>query len=472
MSAKKPPFNPDQLYQRALTLHHAGKLIDAESLYKTLLSYFPQQVEILTTLGIVLLQQGRSEAGIQQLKKSLNINPNQPAALYNMAVELQKIARLEEALACYNQTLKINPQDINSLINRGNTLKDLKQYKNAMASFEGALALQPNIASAHWNKALTHILLGEYVQGWSEYEWGWQCGERGQARNYSQPTWLGNGSIAGKTILIHPEQGLGDLIQFSRYIPLLEKLGAQVIIEAPASLLALMASLSTTLKVVKEGDHLPPFDFVCPIMSLPHALKTTVETIPNEVPYLRPSPDKAESWRVRLGEGKNLRVGIAWSGGFRLNQPGLWGTNERRNIPLQIFTKIALPHIDFYSLQKGEPAESNFSKEGSKIWTKPNLTNLAPMLLDFSDTAAVIENLDLVISVDTSTAHLAGAMGKPVLIPLAFDSCWRWLKDRGDSPWYPSAKLYRQLNSGDWAEVMIRVVADLKKLVTKTSITR
>ena len=157
MSVKKPPFNPDQLYQRALSLHHAGKLTDAEGLYKTLLSYFPNQVEILTTLGIVLLQQGRSEAGFQQLKKSLSINSNQPAALYNMAVELQKLTRLDEALDCYNQTLKLNPQDINALINRGNTLKDLKQYNAAIASFESALALQPNIPSAHWNKALTHI---------------------------------------------------------------------------------------------------------------------------------------------------------------------------------------------------------------------------------------------------------------------------------------------------------------------------
>jgi len=289
---KKPPFNPDQLYQRALSLHHSGKLADAESLYKTLLSYFPNQVEIVTILGIVLLQQGRSEAGFQQLQKSLSINPNQPVAFYNMAVELQKLTRLDEALACYNQTLKLNPQDINALINRGNTLKDLKQYKAAIASFESALALQPNIPSAHWNKALTHILLGEYEQGWKEYEWGWQCSERGEPRKFNQPTWLGDESIAGKTILIHPEQGFGDLIQFSRYVPMLEKLGAKVILEAPASLLELMATLSPTVTVIKVGESLPAFDVVCPVMSLPLALKTKLETIPAKIPYLSVSEAK------------------------------------------------------------------------------------------------------------------------------------------------------------------------------------
>ncbi len=174
MSAKKPPFNPDQLYQRALTLHHAGKLADAEGLYKTLLDYFPYQVEILTTLGILQLQQGRSEAGIQHIKKSLNLNPNQPVAIYNMAVELQRLTRLDEALICYDQVLKLNPRDTNALLNRGNTLKDLKRYQEAIASFESALSLQPNIPAVQWNKALTHILLGEYEQGWEEYEWGWQ----------------------------------------------------------------------------------------------------------------------------------------------------------------------------------------------------------------------------------------------------------------------------------------------------------
>jgi len=458
MSAKKPPFNPDQLYQRALTLHHAGKLNDAESLYKTLLSYFPQQVEILTTLGIVLLQQGRSEAGIQQLKKSLSIQANQPAALYNMAVELQKLTRLDEALVCYNQTLKLNPGDINALINRGNTLKDLKQYQAAIASFESALALQPNIPSAHWNKALTHILLGEYAQGWQEYEWGWQCGERGEPRNYAQPTWLGDRPIAGKTLLIHSEQGFGDLIQFSRYVPMLEKLGAKVILEAPASLVDLMASLSPTITVIRAGEPLPQFDMVCPVMSLPLAFKTSVQTIPANIPYLSVSLDKKQYWQQKLGKKTKPRIGIVWSGSM---------TNKidnnlfaRRNIPLEQFKPLFELPLEFHVLQKEIRPED-----------QPVLESLRRLhfhqdeLEDFTDTAALIQEMDLVISVCTSVAHLAGALGHPTWVMLPYSADYRWMVDRTDSPWYPSIKLIRNLKIADWHDTLITVREDLKSLI-------
>lgn len=454
MSAKRPPFNPDQLYQRALSLHHAGKLADAEGLYKTLLSYFPNQVEILTTLGIVLLQQGRSEAGFQQLKKSLSIHPHQPAALYNMAVELQKLTRLDEALTCYNQALKLNPQDINALINRGNTLKDLKQYTEAIASFESALALQPNIPSAHWNKALTHILLGEYEQGWKEYEWGWRCGERGTPRKYSQPTWLGEAPIAGKSILIHPEQGFGDLIQFSRYVPMLETLGANVILEAPASLVELMASLSPTVTVIKESEALPAFDVVCPVMSLPLALKTSLETIPAYVPYLGVSNAKKQYWQAKLGSKTKPRIGIAWSGS--MTNPIDNNLCARRNIPLaELKTLFALP-FEFHVLQKDIRPEDMPTLDG--------LTHLhchQDELQDFADTAAIIQEMDLVISVCTSVAHLSGALGHQTWVLLPYSADYRWMTNDKDSPWYPSIALFRSEKIGDWEDVISQVTARL-----------
>jgi tetratricopeptide (TPR) repeat protein len=455
MSAKKPPFNPDQLYQRALSLHHSGKLADAEGLYNTLLSYFPNQVEILTTLGIVLLQQGRSEAGFQQLKKSLSLNPNQPAALYNMAVELQKLARLDEALACYNKALKLNPQDINALINRGNTLKDMKQYKEAIASFENALALQPKIPSAHWNKALTHILLGEYEEGWKEYEWGWQCGERGKPRQYSQPTWLGAEPIAGKTILIHPEQGFGDLIQFSRYVPMLENLGANVILEAPASLVELMASLSSKLTVIKEGDALPAFDVVCPVMSLPLALKTTLKTIPANTPYLRVSESKKQYWQAKLGVKTRPRIGIVWSGSM---------TNQidnnlcaRRNIPLEQLKPLFELPLEFHVLQKDIRPED-----------KPTLESLTQLhchqeeLKDFADTAAIIQEVDLVISVCTSVAHLSGALGHNTWVLLPYSADYRWMLNENESPWYPNIELIRGKKIGNWSDIVQKTIQKLK----------
>lgn len=455
MSAKKPPFKPDQLYQRALSLHHAGKLTDAEGLYKTLLSYFPNQVEILTTLGIVLLQQGRSEAGLQQLKKSLSLNPNQPAALYNMAVELQKLTRLDEALACYNQTLRLNPNDINALINRGNTLKDLKKYQEAIDSFERALALEPNIPSAHWNKALTHILLGEYEKGWKEYEWGWHCGERGKPRQYSQPTWLGEEPIAGKTLLVHAEQGFGDLIQFSRYVTMLEKLGANVILEAPASLVELMASLSSKLTVIKEGDVLPTFDVVCPVMSLPLALKTTLETIPASIPYLSVSDAKKQYWQAKLGANTKPRIGIVWSGSM---------TNQidnnlcaRRNIPLAELKPLFELPLEFHVLQKDIRPEDQS--------TLDSLTQLhchLEELQDFADTAAIIQEMDLVISVCTSVAHLSGALGHQTWVLLPYSADYRWMTNEKDSPWYPSVQLIRSEKIGDWSDVIQQTTQKLK----------
>ena len=455
MSIKKPPFNPDQLYQRALTLHHAGKLADAEGLYKTLLDYFPHQVEILTALGILLLQLGRSEAGFLHIKKSLSLNPNQPAALYNMAVELQRLARLDEALSCYDHALKLDPKDINSLLNRGNTLKDLKRYQEAIASFERALALQPNISSAHWNKSITHILLGEYEQGWKEYEWGWQCGERGNPRQYTQPTWLGDSPISGKTLLIHAEQGFGDLIQFSRYVPLLESLGAKVILEVSASLVDLMSTLSPNVKVIKQGDPLPHFDLVCPVMSLPLALKTTLETIPANIPYLSVSASKKNSWQQKLGSKTKPRLGIVWSGSM---------TNKidnnrcaRRNIPLdQMLPLFKLP-FEFHLLQK------EFRPEDQSVLATLNHLYLhQDDLMDFSDTAALIEEMDLVISVCTSVAHLSGALGQSTWVLLPYSADYRWLVDRDDSPWYPTVELFRSQKIGDWSEVMSNVIAKLK----------
>jgi hypothetical protein len=455
MSIKKPPFDPDQLYQRALTLHHAGKLVDAEGLYKTLLEYFPDQVEILTTLGILLFQQGRSEAGFQHIKKSLNLNANQPAALYNMAVELQRIGRLDEALSCYDQVLNLNPQDINSLLNRGNTLKDLRRYQEAIASFESALARQPNVPSVHWNKAITHLLLGEFEQGWKEYEWGWQCGERGQARKYTQPTWLGDFPITGKVLLIHPEQGFGDLIQFSRYVPLLEKLGATIILEASASLVDLMNSLSLKVRVIKEGDPFPHFDFVCPVMSLPFALKTALDSIPANIPYLSVSEFKKDFWKHKLGNKTKPRIGIVWSGSMtnRIDHNPF----ARRNIPLAQMTPLFDLPFEFHVLQK------EFRPEDQSVLAGLNHLHLHhDDLIDFSDTAALIEEMDLVISVCTSVAHLSGALGQPTWVLLPYSADYRWLVDRNDSPWYPTVSLFRTQNVGDWSSVISNIIAQLK----------
>ena len=346
-------------------------------------------------------------------------------------------------------------QDINALINRGNTLKDLKQYQEAIVSFERALALQPNIPSAHWNKALTHILLGEYELGWKEYEWGWQCGERGKARQYSQPTWLGNEPIAGKTLLIHPEQGLGDLIQFCRYVPMLEKLGATVILEAPASLVDLMKSLSPTLMIIKVGDLLPSFDFVCPVMSLPLAFKTTVETIPANIPYLSVSDNKKHYWQAKLGKKTTPRIVIVWSGSMTNkidNNPC-----ARRNIPLERLKPLFELPFEFHVLQKEIRPE-----DATTLATLTHLNFYQDKLEDFADTAAIIQEMDLVISVCTSVAHLAGALGHKTWVLLPYSADYRWMLNASDSAWYLNTALIRQEKIGDWANLVTRVINKIK----------
>jgi hypothetical protein len=274
--------------------------------------------------------------------------------------------------------------------------------------------------------------------------------------------WLGEQSLVGKTILLHAEQGLGDTLQFCRYAPLVAQLGATVILEVQRPLFKLLQNLEGVSQLVAMGDPLPAFDYQCPLLSLPLAFNTGIESIPNQVTYITALPIQEEYWKTKLQAHQKLKVGLVWSGGFRPNHPELWSLNARRNIPLAQIAKINIPGVNFYSLQKGEPAESELLQSGNQYWDSSNFYNFVGELHDFSDTAALIANLDLIISVDTSTAHLAAAMGKPVWLLNRFDAEWRWLLDRKDSPWYPTMTLYQQERMGDWGSVIERVRRDLQ----------
>jgi hypothetical protein len=323
---------------------------------------------------------------------------------------------------------------------------------------------------AYFNRAMASLMVGDYQNGWQDYEWRWQ-GDNGpiikDVRYLAQPCWLGRESIAGKAILLHSEQGMGDTIQFCRYAKWVADCGAKVILEVQAPLQGLLAGVEGVFQVVAQGDARPAFDYYCPLMSLPLAFKTTLATLPARTPYIKIDAQKALYWKERLGEKSKLRVGLVWSGGFRAHQPELWAINDRRNVPLAMFAALKHPDIEFYSLQKGQPAESELADLVAGNWDGPHLTDFTVELRDFSDAAALLEQLDLLISVDTSAAHLAGAMGKPVWILNRFDSCWRWLLDRTDSPWYPTARLYRQESAGDWDGVIRRVRSDLHARVSR-----
>lgn len=412
--------------------------------------------------GIALNALMRHAEAIASYDDAIAARPKYPEAYNNRGCALYNLGRAEEALSNYDTAIALMPDYAAAHNNRGSVLRLLARHAEAAASYDKAIVLNPAYVDALFNKSLLLLAQGRFEEGWPLYEVR-KKKVASIARHDVKPQWSGRQDLSGKTILLYAEQGLGDTIQFCRYVPLVAALGARVVLEVPRALTNLLSSLTGVAQVVEQGAALPEFDFQSALMSLPSAFKTTLSTIPAHAPYLACDSKKALAWAQRLGEKAGPRVGLVWSGGLRADQPETWAVNKRRNIPLASLAPLAQPHIAFYSLQKGEPAESELAEVKKNGWDGPEIADLTGELKDFSDTAALINSLDLVISVDTSTAHLAGAMGKPVWILNRFDGCWRWLLERPDSPWYPTARLYRQEAADDWATVIARVTADLQR---------
>jgi hypothetical protein len=307
--------------------------------------------------------------------------------------------------------------------------------------------------------------LGDFGRGWPKFESRWEAVPGMRRAAHAQPLWLGEVPLAGRTILLHAEQGLGDTLQFCRFAAQVHALGARVLLEVQAPLRELMVGLEGVDRVFVQGETLPDFDFQCPLMSLPLALKTSVSGIPAASGYLAGDPLKVALWRERLVDEPVLRVGVVWSGGFRPHQPVTWEVNERRNMHPRYLALLDAPGVRLYSLQKGPEAVAQLVDLRASGWQGPAIIDHTGELPDFSDTAALICNLDLVISVDTSVAHLAGALGKPVWLLNRFDSCWRWMLERVDTPWYSSMRIFRQSAPGDWDGVMHNVEEQLAGVV-------
>jgi hypothetical protein len=366
--------------------------------------------------------------------------------LNNRGVTLHKLRRPEEALASHDSALASRPDWAEALTNRGVALYDLKRFDEARASYDRAIALRPDYADAHFFKGLSSLVTGDFERGWVEYEWRRKApSARITARDFPQPLWLGEDGIAGKTILFHSEQGFGDTIQFCRYVPLVATRDVRVIMEVEEPLRELIAGLAGTTQVIAKGDPLPDFDFQCPLPSLPLAFKTRPETIPSSAPYLHVPTQALEYWGALLGTKRSPRIGLAWAGNAKHVRDG-----ERS---MRLCDLLPLLDIDatFVSLQKEVRAGD------AEMLASCDMLQFSQELGDFSDTAALISQLDLVISVDTSVAHLAGALGKPVWILLTHAPDWRWLLDRDDSPWYPSARLFRQHETREWGSLTMRV---------------
>jgi tetratricopeptide (TPR) repeat protein len=463
------PDHSEAHSNRGNVLRELSRFEAALASYDRALAITPDYAEAHYNRGVVLHDLNRLEDALAGYDRAIAIRPQYAAAFCNRGVVQEHLHLFEAAVQSYSRAIAIEPGFARALANRGNAQRALLRLDAAIDSCDRAIAIAPGYAAAYQNRAVARLLAGNFEQGWPDYEWRWKNESSALHRDYrafTQPQWHGRHDLKGRTMLIHAEQGLGDTIQFCRYIPMLAPLGATVIFEVPGPLMQLLTGLAGVTRLISRGTALPHFDYHCPLMSLPLAFRTTLATVPASVPYLAVDAERRRHWCGKLGPRRKPRVGLVWSGGFRPDQPEVWSVNGRRNIPLAKLAALRDSDIEFYSLQKGQPAESELAQLNALHWEGPRLIDCAGELHDFADTAALIEQLDLVISVDTSTAHLAGALGKPVWILNRFDTCWRWLLDRTDSPWYPTARLYRQAGPGDWDSAIERLSVDIKQLLT------
>jgi tetratricopeptide (TPR) repeat protein len=415
----------------------------------------PDDAGAINNLGNALYGADRYAEALERFDRALALDPNYAHAHNNRGNALQKLGRHTQALASFDRAVALVPGYAQAWTNRGAPLQSLNRHGEAVEGYARALALTPDDADTHWGLALARLTLGDLRRGFAEFEWRWRTPDADPRRpRLPGPVWLGGDDVRGKTMLLHGEQGVGDSIQFVRYVPMVEALGAKVMLAVHHEIKSLLAG-AFNVPVRADGEMLPPYDLRCPLLSLPLALGTELNTIPAEVPYLHAPPDRVGQWRARLAPRSGVRVGLAWSGNPTHKN------DANRSIALAALAPLlAVPGVTFVSLQKDpRPADRDELARHAKI---PDIGN---ELGDFADTAAVIEQLDLVITVDTAVAHLAGALGKSVWILLPFSPDWRWMLGRDDSPWYPTARLFRQPATGDWGSVVSRAVAELGGVV-------
>ncbi|GAB7521465.1 tetratricopeptide repeat protein [Paraburkholderia sp. 2C] len=461
----------DALTNRGNALAGLGRATEALASFDKALALQPGFAQAWNNRACALRDLNRPMDAIASCDQAIALQPGYAEAWSNRANALSDLNRAVDAQANYRRALELAPEFCDAWSNLGLALIDTRQHEEALRSYERALALDPDAAEAHWNYSLCLLQMGRFDQGWREYEWRWQRQRiKASQRGFAQPLWLGDSPLDGKTILLHAEQGLGDTLQFCRYAPLVAAKGGKVILEVPAELTRLLTTLDGVAELVEQGKPLPAFDCHAPLLSLPFAFQTDLANIPCTTPYLFADRAAAQRWRERLASDAHaFKVGVVWAGGNRPHVPELRRYDARRSVTLDMLRPIlGVPQVRFYSLQKGPSAQQ--LREAPELAER--IVDHTDEFTDFADTAAFVDNLDLVITVDTAVAHLAGAMGKPVWIMNRFDTCWRWLLDRTDSPWYPDARLFRQPALGDWNTVIEAVrdalsvagsPADLKK---------
>ncbi|HVX10534.1 MAG TPA: FkbM family methyltransferase [Pirellulales bacterium] len=474
-----------------LGLVHASqsRLDEAISAYRRAIVLKPAFAEAHNNLGIALRQSGQAEAAVASCREAARIKPDLPEAHNNLGSALEEVGRYEEAIDVLNESLRIKPDfakahnnlgiaywylgrfdeasksyrraiDLTPEMaeahnNLGNVLRDQGNFDDAEACYRQAADLKPNYADPHWNQSLIWLLRGDFERGWAEYEWRWKL-KNFKARACEQPLWDGS-SLEGKTILLAAEQGLGDTVQFIRYAPLVKARGARVLAEVQRPLRQILGTCPGIDELTVQGETPPPFDTYTTLLSLPLLLGTKLETVPADVPYLTADPALVAAWRDEVRSLGNYRIGIAWKGSPQNR------TDRGRSLPLALFEALArVPGVTLVSLQKGIGTEQ-VAEVADRFRVAEFGERLDATAGPFMDTAAIMQHLDLVVTCDSSLAHLAGALGVPVWIALMLTPDWRWMLEREDTPWYPTARLFRQTRVGEWPSVFDRMAAVLRE---------
>jgi tetratricopeptide (TPR) repeat protein len=426
----------------------------AVAAFRSAIRINPDLAEAYSNMGHAMAELGQGDGAATACRTALCLRPDFAEANYNLATALRVQGRLADAVASYLAAVRIGSGSAEVLCDLGTNLLEMNQIDGAIAAFRKALCVKPDHAEARYNSAIAHLLLGDLAAGWRDFEWRWRGGIRGLvSRVFAQPQWGGE-ELGGRTVLLHAEQGMGDTIQFCRYAALVAERGGRVVLEAPRSMARLLTGLTGVDRLIAAGDPLPAFDLHCPLMSLPGLFGTTIERVPAPVPYLRAEAAAVARWRAWLGPS-GFKIGIAWQG-----NPAA-AAERGRSAPLACFAPLAaVPGVRLISLQKIHGLDQlDHCPSGMVVETLGADFDDGPDA--FVDTAAVMMSLDLVITVDTAIGHLAGALDRPVWLALQAVPHWVWMLERDDSPWYPSVRLFRQRERGQWDEVFRRMAAAL-----------
>ena len=451
------PENPDAIHFLGVLAFNVNKNDIAKELITKAIQLSPNNPACYLNLGNVFQQDGDVKQAVKWYEKSKKLNPGNPKIYNNIGVALSKLGQLEESVINLKESLRLDPNYAEAYNNLSETYKFLGQYDNALKSSQKAVSLNPNFVAARWNQSIILLLHGDLQTGFKEYEWRWQRPQSQKRLFDTGTTWQGQ-PLEGKTIFVYEEQGLGDTIQFIRYLPYVKNIGGRVIFEVVPPLVRLVQSFKGFDRLyvgISNIDTRPVdrFDFHVPLLSLPGIFNTTLEALPRDTPYLFADNHLSKVWQARMGDESAYKIGIVWAG-----HPDHTNDMNRSVVLSRFKVLLDIPDVSLYSLQK-EKYDRWTDMAPEEIFVR----DFGDEVSDFADTAAIIDNLDLVISIDTSVVHLAGAMGKKVWTLLPFSPDWRWMTNREDSPWYPTMKLFRQTEPGDWDTVFKQLKTILKK---------